>query len=33
MILAVTFEVKEAQRAIVSEAIGKLSDISYIAEF
>jgi phosphoglycerate dehydrogenase-like enzyme len=32
MILAVTFEVKEAQRAIVSEAIGKLADIRYLAD-
>jgi phosphoglycerate dehydrogenase-like enzyme len=32
MILAVTFEVKEAQRAIVSQAIGKLADIRYLAD-
>jgi hypothetical protein len=32
MILAVTFEVKEAQRAIVSEAVGKVADICYLAD-
>jgi phosphoglycerate dehydrogenase-like enzyme len=32
MILAVTFEVKEAQRAIISEAAGKLADIRYLAD-
>src|SRR5260370_2031402 len=32
MILAVTFEVKEAQRAIVSEAVGKGADICYLAD-
>jgi len=32
MILAVTFEVKEAQRAIISEAVGKIADIRYLAD-
>jgi phosphoglycerate dehydrogenase-like enzyme len=32
MILAVTFEVKEAQRAIISEAAGKIADIRYLAD-
>ena len=32
MILTVTFEVKEAQRAIISEAVGKLAEILYLAE-
>jgi glycerate dehydrogenase len=32
MILAVTFEVKESQRAIISEAVGKIAEIRYLAE-
>jgi phosphoglycerate dehydrogenase-like enzyme len=32
MILAVTFEVKEAQRAIISEAVGKIAEIRYLAD-
>lgn len=32
MLLAVTFETKEAQRAIISEAIGKIADIRYLAD-
>lgn len=31
MILAVTFEVEEPQRAIISEAVGKIADIRYLA--
>ena len=32
MILAVTFEVKETQRAIISESVGKIAGIRYLAE-
>src|SRR5690348_5442968 len=32
MILAITFEVKEAQRAIISEAVGKIAEIRYLAD-
>lgn len=32
MILAVTFEVKETQRAIISESVGKIAEIRYLAE-
>lgn len=32
MLLAVTFEVKETQRAIISEAIGKIADLRYLAD-